>query len=258
LLVDNLPLWLLFLLTIAFVFLSIVAGIKIGLWKRARAKDSHDAPIDAIVGALLGLLAFILTFTFGMASSRFDSRRQLLLDEVNAIGTTVLRAYMLPEPERSESIDIFREYVDLRVEAIHHPDRLAHALAASDSLQIRLWTRAISMASRMNSPIGALYVSSLNNVIDLETSRKTVVFLYRIPGAIWMGLGAITFLTMATVGFHFGLSGKPHLILCFVLALSFATVILLITELDRPRQDILRVNQGAMIELQERLRRSPS
>ncbi len=255
---DSLPLWLVFLITIGFVFLSIVAGIRVGLWKRARAKDAHDAPIDAIVGALLGLLAFILTFTFGMASSRFDSRRQLLLDEVNAIGTTVLRAYMLPEPERSESIDMFRTYVDLRVEAIHHPERLAHALAESDSLQIQLWTRAIAIANRMNTPIAALYVSSLNEVIDLETSRKTVVLLYRIPGAIWVGLGVITFLTMGAVGFHFGLSGKPHWTLCFVLALSFSTVILLITELDRPRQDILRVNQGAMIELQERLHRAGS
>ena len=252
---DSYPLWIVFLLTIAFAFLSIVLGIRIGLWKRAQAKDSHDAPIDAIVGALLGLLAFILTFTFGMASNRFDARRQLLLDEVNAIGTTVLRAHMLPEPEQSASIDLFRTYVDLRVEGINHPERLTHALAQSDSLQIQLWTRAISMASRMNTPVSALYISSLNEVIDLETSRKTVVLLYRIPAAIWAGLGIITFLTMATVGFHFGLSGKPHWTLCFVLAMSFATVILLITELDRPKQDILKVNQGAMIELQQRLHR---
>ena len=253
---DALPLWSVFLVTLAFVFLSILLGVRLGLMRHRGGANMPEGPIGSIVGALLGLLAFILTFTFGMAADRFDSRRQLLLDEVNAIGTSALRAEMLGEPERTECLALFRKYVDLRVEAMHHPDRLMHALAASDSLQDQLWQQAIIVSKGMNTPVGALFISSLNEVIDLQTSRKTVVLLYRIPPGIWIGLCLITFLSMATVGFQFGISGKPYLGFSLVLAVTFSTVILLITELDRPRQDMLKVNQGAMIELQQKLHRS--
>ena len=253
---DTLPFWLVFLCTLGFVLLSILAGFRLGLIRHRLGENFADAPIGSLVGALLGLLAFILTFTFGMATSRFDARRQLLLDEVNAIGTSALRAETLPEPERSECLALFRNYVDLRVEAIHHPDRVMRALAASDSLQSELWAHAVSVSQSMNTPIVALFLSSLNEVIDLQTSRKTIALLYRIPGAIWIGLGVVTLLAMGAVGFHFGISGKPHWGLSLVLGLTFSTVILLITMLDRPQQNILKVNQGAMIELQQKLHRS--
>ena len=255
---DTLPLWLVVLSTVLFFLLSVLAGVQFGLHRLSTVVGVSEGPIGSIVAALLALLAFILTFTFGMASSRFDARRELLLEEVNAIGTSALRAEMLTEPERTECLDLFRKYVDLRVDAIQRPATIIQALAASDSLQDQLWARAVSISNRMNSPIGALFITSLNQVIDLQTSRKTVALLYRIPGAIWVGLAVVTFLSMGSVGFQFGISGKPHWGLSLVLALTFSTVILLITVLDRPQQDILKVNQGAMIELQQKLHRTGS
>ena len=250
---DNAPLWLVFLLSVSVVLFSIVVGFAIGLRQRAGGAAPAEGPIGSIIGALLGLLAFLLTFTFGMASSRFDARRQLLLSEVNAIGTTALRAQTLPEPERSACLSLFREYVDIRVEAAGNPFRIKNALAESDSLQDDLWANAVSISSKMNSPIGALFVSSLNEVIDLHTSRKTVVLLYRIPITIWIGLGMVTMLSMGAVGFQFGLFGKHHWGLGLVLAMTFSTVVLLITVLDRPYDDLAKVNHGAMLELQQKL-----
>jgi hypothetical protein len=106
-LLDSAPLWLIFLLSVVLVLGAIMVGFRAGKPVHQRQKSLPEAPIGSIVGALLGLLAFILTFTFGMASSRFDSRRQLLLDEVNAIGTSALRAQMLTEPERSNCLGLF-------------------------------------------------------------------------------------------------------------------------------------------------------
>ena len=252
---DSVPLWLMFLFSIAFVLVAIMAGVQLG-FQRRKTEGKPEAPMGSIVGALLGLLAFLLTFTFGMASSRFDSRRQLLLAEVNAIGTSALRAEMLDEPDRSECLALFRTYVDVRVEAVHHPKTIMQALAASDSLQDQLWVHAVGIAKgRLHSPIGALFVSSLNDVIDLQTSRKTVALLYRIPGAIWIGLGIVTLLSMAAVGFEFGTSGRAHWGLSLILAVTFSTVVLLIIMLDRPQEDLLKVNQNAMIELQQKLHR---
>src|SRR5215467_12685760 len=95
--IDVLPLWALFIVILLVVLLSVEFGYRLGKYRRSRREQEKEAPVGTMVGATLGLLAFILAFTFGLASSRFDNRRQLLLDEANALGTTCLRAGMLTE-----------------------------------------------------------------------------------------------------------------------------------------------------------------
>jgi uncharacterized RDD family membrane protein YckC len=99
---DVLPLWALFIVILLVVLLSVECGYRLGKYRRRQREQEKEAPVGTIVGATLGLLAFILAFTFELAASRFDTRRQVLLDEGNAIGTTYLRAGMLPE--RGEQI----------------------------------------------------------------------------------------------------------------------------------------------------------
>src|SRR5215470_13338872 len=94
---DALPLWALFISILVVVLLSVECGYRLGKYRRGRHEEEKEAPLGTMVAATLGLLAFILAFTFGLAAARFDARRQVLLDEVNAIGTTYLRAGMLPE-----------------------------------------------------------------------------------------------------------------------------------------------------------------
>src|SRR5205085_8803080 len=84
-------------------------------------EDEQDTPLDEMVVATLGLLAFLLAFTFGLAATRYDTRRQLLLDEANAAGTTYLRAAMLPEGG-AEIRSLLRQYVDIRLDAARKGD----------------------------------------------------------------------------------------------------------------------------------------
>src|ERR1041385_3638084 len=100
--IDVLPLWALFVVILLVVLLSVEFGYRLGKYRRSRREEEKEAPLGTMVGATLGLLAFILAFTFGLAAARFDSRRQVLLDEANAIGTTYLRAGIIPE--RGEQI----------------------------------------------------------------------------------------------------------------------------------------------------------
>lgn len=96
---QFLPLWMTFVGIVAMVLLSIWVGIFFARRRKSRSKPTdEDGPIGAVVSATLGLLAFILAFTFGLTASRFDTRRQLQLDEVTAIETTALRAELIPEP----------------------------------------------------------------------------------------------------------------------------------------------------------------
>ena len=108
--------------------LALEGGYRLGRWRHDRPAEEKETPVGAMVGSILGLLAFLLAFTFGMAATRFEARRQAVLDEANAIGTTYLRARLLPEPQRTESAKLLREYVDVRISGSrktrwrdHHP-----------------------------------------------------------------------------------------------------------------------------------------
>src|ERR1700674_5727591 len=107
---DYLPLWGLFAATVFVVGLSIEAGYRLGPPQRRASAEEKEAPVGAIVGATLGLLSFILAFTFGMAASRFDARRQIVVEEANAIGTTYLRAGLLPDGRGVKARKVLREY----------------------------------------------------------------------------------------------------------------------------------------------------
>lgn len=254
--IDCLPLWSLFLATAAVALLSIEAGFRLGRYRSTFAEPEKETAAGTIVGATLGLLAFLLAFTFGIASSRYDERRQVLLTEVTAIETAYLRTNLLPEPYRGESRDLLREYVDLRREELH-PENIAQALRRSEALQGRLWSRA--EAAGMAAPgsiVAGLYIQSLNEVIDLQTKRMVLGMRSRVPGVIWIVLYAITILSMTATGYHTGLSSARRPLAIPVLALVFAAVMFLIADLDRPREGMIRVDQQAMVELRNSMKAS--
>jgi len=111
---DALPLWLLNLLVAAIVLLSVEVGWRLGNYQRQLHAAEGKAPVSASVGATMGLLAFLLAFTFGMAATRFEDRKQVVLQEANAIGTTYLRTNFLPATLRDEARNSLREYLVLR------------------------------------------------------------------------------------------------------------------------------------------------
>lgn len=108
---DSVPLWGVFLFTALTVLISIEGGYRLALFRKKRSPGEVEGPLGSVVGGTLGLLGFLLAFTFGLAASRLDTRRELLLQEVNAIGTTYLRADLVPESNRLEIKKRLREYV---------------------------------------------------------------------------------------------------------------------------------------------------
>ncbi len=253
-LMPVIPLWAVFIGSFLIVFLSIFLGFRIGDYHRRHGAGKGDAPIGAVVGATLGLLAFMLAFTFGITASRFDTRKQLLLDEVNAIGTAFLRTDFLVEPYRTEIQKLFRDYVGLRTAWIKEPQRLPELIAESQEIQDRLWTRSVeAVANTPNQEITSSYIESLNEVIDFHTKRITVALMYRIPTVIWYALIFVTVLTMGSVGYHFGITGGGNFILTILLALTFSAVIYLIADIDRSLGGAIKVSQQPMIELQKKI-----
>jgi hypothetical protein len=203
-----------------------------------------------MVGAMLGLLAFMLAFTFGMAASRFDTRKQLVLEEANAIGTTYLRTAMLPD-KREEIRALLRSYVDNRLEAVRS-DRVANEIVKSEEIQGQLWSAATAVAlQHPDSIIVGLFVQSLNEVIDLHAKRVTASLRNRIPGTIWLALLTIATLSLAAMGYHSGLVGTVRSLAVIVVAVTFSAVIALIADLDRPQEGSLTVSQQALIDVRQ-------
>jgi hypothetical protein len=246
---DALPLWGVFVAILIVVLLSVECGYRLGRYRRNRHEQEKETPVGTMVGATLGLLAFILAFTFGLAAARFDTRRQVLMDEANAIGTTYLRAGMLPE-QREEIRTLLRNYVDTRLEAVRSGN-IAEGMRQSENIQNDVWTHAIAVGEKNpNSIVVGLFVQSLNDMIDLHAKRVQASLRSRIPGAIWIGLFAVAALSLATMGYHAGMVGTRRSLAILAVALTFSVVIELIADLDRPQEGVLKVSQHALLDAQ--------
>jgi hypothetical protein len=187
-----------------------------------------------------------------MAATRFEARRQMVLDEANAIGTTYLRAALLPEPHRTEIRTLLRDYVQLRLEAVQ-PGMTVPARARSEELQGQLWAQTVIVAEKKPTPITGLFIQSLNEVIDLHAKRVTMGLRNRIPITIWVALYATAILAMAGLGYYAGLASTTRSLASLTLVITFSGILFLIADLDRPQEGLLRVSQQAMIDLQKSL-----
>ena len=250
---DLLPIWGVFLATVAVVLLAVEGGFRLGQYRRRRSEQEDRPPVGEMVAATLALLAFMLAFTFGLAASRFDVRRGLVIDEANAIGTTYLRAGLLPEPHRSDVRSLLREYVDVRLEAVQ-PGKLSRSIDRSEELHARLWAHAVAVGEKNpGSIVVGLFIASLNEVIDLHAKRLALGVRNRIPGTIWVALSFVAIIGTSVMGYHAGLAGSGRSLALLALVLAFSAVVTLIADLDRPQEGLLRVSQQTMIDLQKTL-----
>lgn len=248
---DILPIWAVFVATVAAVLLGIEGGFRLGRYRRRRSELEDKPPVGEMVAATLALLAFMLAFTFGLAASRFDVRRGLVIEEANAIGTTYLRAALLSEPHRTGVRTLLREYVDVRLEAVE-PGRLKQSISRSEELHARLWAHAVEAGEKNpGSIVVGLFIGSLNELIDLHTKRLALGPRNRIPGVIWATLYFMAMIGTSVMGYHAGLAGSGRTLAILSLVLAFSAVMTLVADLDRPQEGLLRVSQQAMAGLRD-------
>ena len=257
---DNwmslIPLPLLFLLAGVMVAAAIKLGLVLG--ERAHERSGREESIGSTVGAALGLLAFMLGFTFSMAGTRFDQRKVLVTEEVSAIGTSYLRAGLLPGPYGPQMRELLREYVDGRVQVPEDRQARQAAIAAAEAIQRRMWTSVEAMHS-LHAPSlpQSQFIESLNQAIDLHTKRVIVGTQFRIPGAIWFGLFVVTALAMTLVGYQCAQLRQRQLIVNSILAITFSAVITLIADLDRSTEGTVQLVNQPMLDLQRQLHEWP-
>jgi hypothetical protein len=253
---DFLPLWALFMLTALFLFLALEAGYRLGKVVQQHWPDKSEKSVGTMVGAALALLGFLLAFVTSLAIGVFNDRRQLVISEANAIGTTYLRAGYLEEPYGTESRRLLVEYVNLRLDALN-PSKTVADIARSELIHDELWARAEKIARENPGPTIALYISSLNEVIDLHTKRLNEELGFRVPPIILLGLYVVALLTMMLIGVHNSYSEQRNLVSLIMVVLIISVVFLVIFELDRSNVGLLRTPQKALLDLQLRLNSGP-
>jgi hypothetical protein len=255
-LVNSIPLSVLAIGTLFLVLVSLELGFRIGRWRRERSGTEHDSTLGGVVGATLGLVAFLLAFTFGMAASRFEDRRQVLLEEVNALDAAYLRADLIDEPYRSAVHRLLKEYVALRLDEARS-DKLADDIKRPEQLQEELWDQVVAVSNAgPSTETKALFVASINLVIEAQ-AKRTDMARHPIPSTIWLALYLITVVAMAKVGYQSGVSGPRRSAAMPSLSLTFTLVFVLIADLDRPLQGLLKVSQQAMTDLQRKMADNP-
>lgn len=235
-------------LLIAATELSYHCGLRLHLSK----DEARKGQIGGIQGAILGLLALLLGFTFALAVQRYETRRTLVVEEANAIGTTYLRAALLPPSHQSAVEDLCRRYVEMRLnyyDAGQDPEKLDAAEDGGALIQRDLWSHAVAAASEAPNPITATFITTLNELIDLDATRLNALRTH-VPGAVWIILLAVAASGCYVSGYASGASGARSTFSSFVLPVLIALVISLISDIDRPRGGLISIKQQPMIDLQ--------
>lgn len=250
-LLCNMPWWLNLIITVAVLLLAAEIGFRVARRVKDPAAKKSVASADVVVAALLGLLALLLGFSFSIVEERFGARKALVLEEANAIGTTYLRAKMLPAPHDRKVQLLLRDYVATRLN-VGTPASLAHALERSHQLHRELWTEAVAVARQQpQSQVTNLFTTSLNQVIDLNESRITVAIHQRLPLPMRRVLYVVSILALLGLGFGMGLRRSRPGLVTVALVTAVASVIVLIVEIDRPMGSIVQVSQSALVDLHD-------
>lgn len=244
---EDVPLAGIFVGSFLALLMASEAGRFCGAARRAKGGDS----VATLEGAVLGLLALMISFTFAMALSRFDARRDAVLNEANAIGTTALRARLLPTPHSTDSLNLLREYTQMRLDitqAIPTVQERAAFLERSISIQEALWQQAKAVAAKDNAMVPAgIFIQTLNEMIDSHEKRLTAL-RNRVPTSVLLTLYSIAVVAVGFSGYASGLDAHRSRPPIYLMCLLVAGVILLIQDLDRPSTGFVKVSQQPMID----------
>jgi len=221
----------------------------------ARRKDKdEDSKEGLVVSSVMGLLALLIGFTFSLAIDRFDTRRERVLMEANAVGTTYLRTQLLEEPHRSRISGLLVRYADLSLalsQATPGPEQQL-LLAKNDALITDLWSATVAAFPSMKGyDFSSTYLESMNEVIDLNAARQQARRA-RVPSEILLVLCLYQFIAAGVIGYV--LIGRGGQRTGTLLLLLFGLSLVLVIDVDYPVGGGINVSQEPMRQLKASLK----
>lgn len=216
-------------------------ALRVGVAQDTDRYDQYKNVRDAL-GVLLGLL---LGFMLSMAVGRFNHRRDLVVDEADAISTTYLRSQLLAEPNATRIHELLKKYVTVRMEFFDaglDEKKVQEAEAETSRLQDELWKETVEATKPERNAISAAFVNSLNQTIDLD-SQRLAAYEFRVPWAVWLLIVLVAFFQV----FAHGATARKRFVFPLLASpLIVATACALIADLDASRSGLIVVEQRAM------------
>jgi hypothetical protein len=250
--VTNYPL-LVFLLTFVVLWLAQLVGRRAARGP-GKLQDGLREHLGLVMAASLTLLGLIIGFSFSMATSRYDQRKNLEEAEANAIGTEYVRADFLPPADAAKVRALLRAYLDERVRfyGAYYGNTLDRIDAETVRLQDELWAAVRVPAEAKPTPVLALVVSGMNDVLNSQGYTQAA-WWNRIPRAAWALMAAIAVCCSLLVGYG-AREVKAGSVLMLALPILVAISFFLIADIDSPRGGVIRVQPQNLHALAETLR----
>ena len=223
-------------------FVALLLSLELGRRVRLREiRDKHDvepARFGIVDGAVFGLMGLLLAFTFAAAGSRFEARRQLLVEEANAVGTAWLRLDLLPDSARRPMQASFRQYVDARLagyRALPDTARAMREFARAAGMQQSIWSGAIAATEAAPTPAPALLLlPALNDMFDIASTRIAAMRAH-LPAVVF---GLLCFLVLCCgtlAGYGMTYSGPRNWLHSVGFATVFVVTMYVIVDYEFPR-----------------------
>jgi hypothetical protein len=237
----------------------IEVGRRIGVHRLKQDPEGARTGVSAVEGSLFGLLGLLIAFTFSGANSRFDARRQLITQEANNIGTAWLRLDLLPAEVQPEMRELFRRYLDSRLETYRRLPDIAAAeeeLARSIALQGKIWSKAVeAVKAGVPGPSGSLVLNSLNPMFDIVTSRTAAARTHP-PMIIYVMLMVLAFAAAVLVGFAMAGAKTRSWVHVFGFSVVLSLTVYVILDLEFPRLGLIKVDafDRSLYELRESMK----
>jgi hypothetical protein len=236
------------------VLLCLRVGWRLGRKRHADLGEDGHAGLGALEGSVYGLMGLLIAFTFTGAAARFQNRRELVTQHVNAAGTAWLRTDLLEGSTQAEVRGLLREYVDallvLGTSAGDPPLRIA-TVEKLGKLQEHIWSRLIA-ATRANPaavpPVAIL--PPFNDLFDLTTIRIQSAYQHP-PMAIYLMLGVLVLVSALFAGFGMAKTTRQSWLHLVAFSAVLALAVYLILDLEFPRLGLIRVTSAdqAFVEL---------
>ena len=247
-LVDN-PI-LMFVVTVVALWLSFLVGTVLRK-RRSDMGEEERGDYGVLLSAMLTLLGLIVAFTFSMAGTRYDQRKNLEEEEANAIGTEYVRADLLPSNAAEKVQGLLRSYLEQRILFYRYTgDQLREVNATTAKLQVELWEAVKTPAGTNRGAVDALTISGMNDVLNSQGYTQAA-WWNRIPTGAWCLMWAIAICCNLMIGFY--MRPRDPKSIQFIMPIVIAVAFLLIADIDTPRRGIITVYPQNLISLADSL-----
>ena len=230
------------------LFLMIEISYRFGKRNDPAVYEQSSSVFSTLMGAALALLGLLLAFSFAMASARYDLRKNIILKEANAIGTTYLRADLLDPNVRDQVKSKLKDYTKIRLASYQtsiNQKQISQVSQQTNQLQQEIWNTASSELRRERQMNNSLFVQALNDMIDVSAEQNDARENH-VPESVFWLLFISALLTAALSGYACGAIGHRNIMATSIFALLVALVIFSIIDLDRPQRGLIQVNKHPM------------